>query len=257
MTHLSRKLSGASFFSIVRRSARSTTEPFARHRGLQQRGTNCRREREDPRAILPRYDRRCRRPRRARPPGLRPPRQVALDRHERGRLRRKIDRHGSHAAHPSGQHHQDDDLRDGHGIGKEGRFQFSDRAVTLVPPGALDGIRSRTRSPWRSCSITRAVFTTSTARRAGISSRTSFPIRGTGTRLWTAAELLAYAKKAGHRPTGRPGEKKSYSSTGYIVLEMIVENVESKPFPQLFREHLFEPLGMKSAGVEGADFGAA
>ena len=49
----------------------------------------------------------------------------------------------------------------------------------------------------------------------------------------------------------------SYSSTGYIVLEMILENVEGKPFPQLFREHLFDPLGMSSAGVEGADFGAS
>jgi CubicO group peptidase (beta-lactamase class C family) len=38
---------------------------------------------------------------------------------------------------------------------------------------------------------------------------------------------------------------------------MILEHLERKPFPQLFREHLFEPLGMKSAGVEGVDFGAS
>jgi len=75
-------------------------------------------------------------------------------------------------------------------------------------------------------------------------------------RIPTAAELLAYARKAEHRPTGRPGEKMSYSSTGYILLEMIIENAEGKPFPQVFRERLFEPLGMKSAGVEGMDFGA-
>ena len=139
---------------------------------------------------------------------------------------------------------------------KAGRFQLSDRAVKLVPPGALDGI------PFAD-EITVAQLLEHTSglhNFNGEDSRDFFtdllsdPRRGT--RLWTAGELLAYAKKTAHRPTGRPGEKKSYSSTGYILLEMILENVGRKPFPQLFREHLFEPLGMKSAGVEGADFGA-
>ena len=38
---------------------------------------------------------------------------------------------------------------------------------------------------------------------------------------------------------------------------MMTEHLEGKPFPQLFRERLFEPLGMKSAGVEGVDFPAS
>jgi D-alanyl-D-alanine carboxypeptidase len=139
---------------------------------------------------------------------------------------------------------------------KAGRFQVSDRAVKLVPPGALEGI------PFAD-EITVAQLLDHTSglhnfngedSRGFFADLLSDPRRGT--RLWTANELLAYAKKRAHRPTGRPGEKKSYSSTGYILLEMILENVERKPFPQLFRENLFEPLGMKSAGVEGAGFGA-
>lgn len=139
---------------------------------------------------------------------------------------------------------------------KAGRFQLSDRAMTLLPPGALDGI------PFgNEITVEQLLDHTSGLHNFnGEDSHDFFadllsdPRRGT--RLWTAGELLAYAKKAQHKPTARPGEKTSYSSTGYIVLEMIIENIERKPFPQLFREHLFEPLGMKSAGVEGADFGA-
>ena len=139
---------------------------------------------------------------------------------------------------------------------KAGRFQLSDRAVTLLPPGALDGIPFA-----HDITVAQLLEHTSGLHNFnGEDSRDFFtdlfsdPQRGT--RLWTAGELLAYAKKSEHRPTARPGQKKSYSSTGYIVLEMILENVGGKPFPQLFREHLFEPLGMSSAGVEGADFGA-
>ena len=139
---------------------------------------------------------------------------------------------------------------------KQGRFQLSDRAVDLLPPGALDGI------PFANEFTVAQLLDHTSGVHAfnGEDSRDFFadlfsdPKRGT--RLWTAAELLAYAKKAQHRPTGRPGEKMSYTSTGYILLEMILEHVERKPFPQLFRELLFEPLGMKSAGVEGMDFGA-
>jgi D-alanyl-D-alanine carboxypeptidase len=140
---------------------------------------------------------------------------------------------------------------------KAGRFELSDRAITLVPAGALDGI------PFAD-EITVAQLLDHTSGlhnfngqdgRDFVADLLSDPRRGS--RLWTAAELLAYAKKSQHKPTARPGAKMSYSNTGYIVLEMIIENVERKPFPQLFREYLFEPLGMKSAGVEGADFGAS
>ena len=139
---------------------------------------------------------------------------------------------------------------------KQGRFQLSDRAVTLLPAGALEGIPLADE-------ITVAQLLDHTSGLHNFNGEDSrdffadlFSDPQRGTRLWTAAELLAFAKKTLHRPAGRPGEKTSYSSTGYVVLEMIIENIGRKPFPQLFREHLFDPLGMKSAGVEGADFGA-
>ncbi|MBA3521352.1 MAG: beta-lactamase family protein [Gemmatimonadales bacterium] len=75
-------------------------------------------------------------------------------------------------------------------------------------------------------------------------------------RSWTAADLLGYAKRPEHPPSARPGANVAYSSTGYIVLETILEQVTGRPFAEIYRKYLFAPLGMTSAGVEGADFGA-
>lgn len=139
---------------------------------------------------------------------------------------------------------------------KQGRLRLSDRAVTLLPRGTFDGIPFA-----REITVTQLLDHTSGLHNFnGEDSRDFFADlysdQQWGTRRWTAGELLAYAKKPQHPPAGRPGAKRSYSSTGYIALELILENVGGKPFPQLLREHLFEPLGMRSAGVEGADFGA-
>lgn len=140
---------------------------------------------------------------------------------------------------------------------RSGRLHLSDRAVTLLPVGTLNGI------PFAN-EITVAHLLDHTSGLHNFNGEDSrdffrdlFSDPQRGTRLWTSLELLVYTKKPEHRPTGRPGEKKAYSSTGYILLEMIIEHLERKPFPQLFRERLFEPLGMKSAGVEGVDFPAS
>jgi CubicO group peptidase (beta-lactamase class C family) len=43
-----------------------------------------------------------------------------------------------------------------------------------------------------------------------------------------------------------PGEKYSYSNTGYALLALIVENVSGERFGDFLKAHLFAPLGMKS-----------
>ncbi|MBA2242897.1 MAG: serine hydrolase [Chthoniobacterales bacterium] len=136
---------------------------------------------------------------------------------------------------------------------KLGRFKLEDRAVALLPPGALNGIPHAEK-----ITVAHLLDHTSGLHNFnGDDSRDFFrelynhPRRGR--LLWTSAELLSFAKKPEHSATGRPGEKKSYSSTGYIVLEMILEHREGKPFADLFREHLFAPLQMNKAGVEGID----
>jgi len=44
-----------------------------------------------------------------------------------------------------------------------------------------------------------------------------------------------------------PGSKWQYSNMGYVVIQQIVEDVLGKPFAEVARETVFEPLGMNSS----------
>lgn len=48
-------------------------------------------------------------------------------------------------------------------------------------------------------------------------------------------------------PIAKPGEKMAYSNAGYAILGHIAERLGKKPYAQLMKERLFDPLGMKSA----------
>jgi CubicO group peptidase (beta-lactamase class C family) len=73
-----------------------------------------------------------------------------------------------------------------------------------------------------------------------------------GRRQWTPAELVAFARRPANRPTGRPGELRSYSSTGYIVLGAVIERVTGRPFQNALRDLVLEPLGMSRAVIDGS-----
>ena len=46
-----------------------------------------------------------------------------------------------------------------------------------------------------------------------------------------------------------PGEGARYSTTGYLLLGIIIENITGKPYSEFFRERIFEPLGMRHTMV--------
>jgi len=50
-----------------------------------------------------------------------------------------------------------------------------------------------------------------------------------------------------------PGAKWAYSNCGYDLLGLILERVTGKPFGDLLRERLLEPLGMKDTGMDRND----
>ena len=139
---------------------------------------------------------------------------------------------------------------------RQKRIALSDRAVTRLPPGALTGI------PYAdSITIEHLLEHTSGLHNFNGERGADFfgdlygdPARA---RIRTAPQLLAYARNASHPPTGKPGAARSYSSTGYIVLEMIAEHITSTPLPKLYQALIFEPLGMKHSGVEGYDLKAS
>ncbi len=141
-------------------------------------------------------------------------------------------------------------------LARQKRIALSDRAVTRLPRGILAGI------PYAD-SVTIEQLLEHTSGLHNFNGRNGHDFvadlyrAGSRPRIRGAAELIAYARKPSNPPTGKPGESRSYSSTGYIVLEMIAEHVTSTPLPKLYRQLIFEPLGMTRSGAEGYDLNAS
>lgn len=62
-------------------------------------------------------------------------------------------------------------------------------------------------------------------------------------RLWSPADLLEFSR-AQQKPVGAPGERFSYSDTGFVLLGRIAEECTGTPFGSLLHERLFTPSGM-------------
>ena len=65
-------------------------------------------------------------------------------------------------------------------------------------------------------------------------------------RDYTEAELV---RSASQPLQSIPGDRQSYSSTGYSLLGIIIHRVTGKPWGDFVRERIFHPLGMRTAGV--------
>ncbi len=61
-------------------------------------------------------------------------------------------------------------------------------------------------------------------------------------RDYTKAQVIALV--SGAPLEFQPGEKWSYSNTGYFLLGMIIERVSGRPYGDFLRERIFHPLGM-------------
>jgi CubicO group peptidase (beta-lactamase class C family) len=61
--------------------------------------------------------------------------------------------------------------------------------------------------------------------------------------------LAEFAAWVGTKPLDfRPGEKDSYSSSGYALLAYVIEQVSGTSYSEFLRHNLFEPLGMGETG---------
>ena len=47
-----------------------------------------------------------------------------------------------------------------------------------------------------------------------------------------------------------PGTKYSYNNSGYFLLGAIIEHVTGKPYEQVLKENIFDPVGMKNTGYD-------
>jgi CubicO group peptidase (beta-lactamase class C family) len=65
---------------------------------------------------------------------------------------------------------------------------------------------------------------------------------------WTNDDVIKLLKRE-NRVLFQPGEKTSYSNSGYVLLSMIVEQVSGETFRKFLEENIFEPLEMKNTFV--------
>jgi D-alanyl-D-alanine carboxypeptidase len=61
-------------------------------------------------------------------------------------------------------------------------------------------------------------------------------------REWKPLELLFYAYN--QKAYFQPDEDVRYSNTGYVLLGMLIEKIEGKPFYKVFEEKIFNPLNL-------------
>jgi D-alanyl-D-alanine carboxypeptidase len=61
-------------------------------------------------------------------------------------------------------------------------------------------------------------------------------------KIWTPEELLSLSFE---QQQSAPNEKFDYSNTNFVLLGLIAEKLDKKPLARIFKERLFDPLGMK------------
>ncbi len=85
---------------------------------------------------------------------------------------------------------------------------------------------------------------------SGTPNYTSFPnfIKNNSRNPYTPAEFLNYFADSTLR--FKPGEKFSYSNSGYFLLGILLEKVSGKSYEQVLHENILEPLGMNNTGYE-------
>ena len=69
-------------------------------------------------------------------------------------------------------------------------------------------------------------------------------------RAWRPAELVDHAAAYG-TPHFPPGQGFEYSDTGYVVAGILVEQATGRPLHEVYRELVFDPLGMDTTWLEG------
>ncbi|MEU6858374.1 serine hydrolase domain-containing protein [Glycomyces sp. NPDC046736] len=68
---------------------------------------------------------------------------------------------------------------------------------------------------------------------------------------YTPEEIVARAMA--HQPDFAPGTGWGYSNTGYVLLDMIIEEATGRPWHQAIEERILEPLGMDRTYLPGED----
>ncbi len=84
---------------------------------------------------------------------------------------------------------------------------------------------------------------------SGIASFTDFPDYASLEPFPTTPEQLV--KRFRDKPLDfQPGEKMSYSNSGYVLLGYLIEKISGESYEKFVQENIFTPLGMKDSGYD-------
>jgi CubicO group peptidase (beta-lactamase class C family) len=88
---------------------------------------------------------------------------------------------------------------------------------------------------------------------SGIPSYTSLPkfMEDAARNPYTVADFVK--KYASGDLEYEPGATFRYNNSGYFLLGAIIEKIHGKPYEQVIKENIFEPLGMKNSGYDHHD----
>jgi D-alanyl-D-alanine carboxypeptidase len=64
--------------------------------------------------------------------------------------------------------------------------------------------------------------------------------------IFTPKELIAFTRD-NQKPVGKPEQQYHYSDTGYILLGLILETIEGKPYSNVLKDRIFGPLNMNDS----------
>jgi len=118
---------------------------------------------------------------------------------------------------------------------ERGKLKIDDRVKTYLPEAP---------AAWEAITIFHLLTHTS-----GIPNFTSFPDYATMERFPTP--VVKIVERFRDKPLDfPPGEKMSYSNSGYIVLGQIIEKLSGGTYEQFVRDNLFTPIGMKDSGYD-------
>lgn len=62
-------------------------------------------------------------------------------------------------------------------------------------------------------------------------------------RLWSPMALVSFTQQ-NQEAISKPGQSYLYSDTGYVLLGLIIEDIEGKSYDRILEERIFEPLNM-------------
>jgi CubicO group peptidase (beta-lactamase class C family) len=84
---------------------------------------------------------------------------------------------------------------------------------------------------------------------SGIPNFTSFPDYASTEAVSTTPEKLV-ARFRDKPLEFQPGEKWSYSNSGYVLLGFLIEKISGESYEKFVQENIFDPLGMKDSGYD-------